>query len=395
MLLNQLRIFMKNLFPFIILCFLLSLKMMAQNGTSSLTKDWLAEEESLQFGCSYVRSLRGTYNAVLYYSMKDKEEVDGIKYSKLFVDVVGLSELKGGLHEMLYIDEEYPERPTCTDVLLIRQKDSKVYCQSEDGTQEWLILDFSLKVGDTFVNAMGERFLVQETTSTGKPERKKLYLLSEDGTQEDTWVEGIGSLQWGFLPDYVVKTLKHFQEVEESLYLNLWAAATPPIAECFVEQSINDEYFKLQPFEEIKDDATEDMTFEDVSEPLLTYSFIGDSLRIKGYYPLNLYHSFVAAAITGTRIDISIHQVTTLNMIRGNHIAKIDVRIPGFHEGTYEIGLLGKDTQTAVCRGTNGICVPQSETEKDAATFDLSGRRLQQKPSKGIYIQGRKKVLIK
>ena len=96
---------MKNLFPFIILCFLLSLKMMAQNGTSSLTKDWLAEEESLQFGCSYVRSLRGTYNAVLYYSMKDKEEVDGIKYSKLFVDVVGLSELKGGLHEMLYIDE--------------------------------------------------------------------------------------------------------------------------------------------------------------------------------------------------------------------------------------------------------------------------------------------------
>ncbi|MBQ6085911.1 MAG: leucine-rich repeat protein [Bacteroidaceae bacterium] len=35
-----------------------------------------------------------------------------------------------------------------------------------------------------------------------------------------------------------------------------------------------------------------------------------------------------------------------------------------------------------------------SMPETSSALYDLSGRRLQQKPQKGIYIQGRKKVLI-
>ena len=33
--------------------------------------------------------------------------------------------------------------------------------------------------------------------------------------------------------------------------------------------------------------------------------------------------------------------------------------------------------------------------ETSSALFDLQGRRLQQKPAKGIYIQGRKKILVK
>ena len=149
----------------IILCFTFSFKMMAQDGSPSSTKDWFAEEENLFCGCSYARSPQGTKKAVLYYSIKEKEEADGINHSKMFVDVVELSKLEGGVHELLFIDDEYPGGQTCTDVLLIRQDGHKVYCKSENGTQEWLILDFGLKTGDTFVNGVGERYLVKETTN--------------------------------------------------------------------------------------------------------------------------------------------------------------------------------------------------------------------------------------
>lgn len=315
---------MKHLYSLIILCFMLPVRLVAQE-SSPASKDWQADEETLRCGCSYVRSPLTSKSAMLYYSIKDIEEVDGIKYSKLCVNVVELSELKGGVHEMVLIDDEYSAEPNCTDVLLIRQDGGKVYCQTEDSTQEWLICDFDLKEGDTFVNGIGEPYLVEEAGSADNS--RKLRLLSEDGTKEDTWIEGIGSLRWGFLPDYVVRSLKFFQEETGPLDINLWSAASP---DTFIEQSINDEYLKLQPFEEIPDEAAEEMSYTDLPEPLLTYSFLGDSLWIQGYYPLNLYHSYVAARITGEYIDISIHQVTTLDMITGRHVARIDVRIPGF-----------------------------------------------------------------
>ena len=338
---------------FITLCVIFSSRMCAQENLLSDSKDWFADEENIHCGCSYVRSSQGTKMAVLYYSIKENEEKEGIKYSKMFVNVVELAELQGGIHEMVYIDDEYPNGQTCTDVLPIWQDGNKVYCQSEDGKQKWLILDFGLKTGDTFVNGIGEHYLVKETTNSDDSKRKKLLLISEDGTQEDIWEEGIGSLNWGFLPDYVVKTLKYFRDSDETLFANLWAAGIAP--NYFMEQSVNDEYFKLQPFDEVKDDEAENMTFNDLNYPLsLNYSFIGDNLLIQGYYPLNYYPCFVAASISGANIDITLHQITTLNKIKGMHVAKIDVRIPGFSAGTYEIGLNGNKTQTVVCPGANG-----------------------------------------
>ena len=41
-----------------------------------------------------------------------------------------------------------------------------------------------------------------------------------------------------------------------------------------------------------------------------------------------------------------------------------------------------------------GIHTIEGQTTS-SALFDLTGRRLQQKPQKGIYIQGRKKILVK
>ena len=369
---------MKRIYSFIILCMILTVRIMAQNGTSAQTKDWEADEEGLRSGCSYVRSSQGGKKAVLFYSIK--------KNNKMFVAAVDLSDLKSGIHQMVYIDEESPYEPACTDVLLIRQDGGKVYCQSEDGTKEWLIMDFDLETGDTFVDGSGVRYMVKEVANSDE-KRKRLQLVSEDGTREDTWVEGIGSLQWGFLPSYVAKTLKSFQHVNESLSVYLWAAMAP---DYFVGQSVDDEYFKLQPFEGIEDETTENMSYTDLPESPLTYSFIGDTLWIQGYYPLNLYRSFASARITGTQVDISIHQVTPLDIIKGMHVAKIDVRIPGFKAGTYQVGMPGGEYETLECKGpADGIdVVRKGAAGTDKRTYDLQGRPVPSKPQRGLYIQG-------
>ena len=396
---------MKQLFSLFVLFPIFSVNMVAQDGSSVFSKNWIEEAERLHAGCTYARSMQGTEKAVLYYSIKEKEEIDGIKQSKMYVDVVELDNLaeRSPIHEMVYIDEDYPNDPTCTDVLHIRQKGDKVYCQSEDGTKEWLLLDFGLKAGDTFVDGAGKCYLVKEVTNYKDTKHKALHLQSEGGTEEDTWVEGIGSLQWGFLPGYVAKTLKYFQNADGPLSVRLWAVFSP---DYFFDQSINDEYFKLQPFKEVKDKETENMTYADLPEPLsLSCSFIGSDLWVQGYYYLNLYNSYVAVSVSGTRIDVSVHQVTTYNGIRGMHVAKVDVRIPGFKAGTYEVGMAGQEHVTLECTGTpTGIRINKMENERvksekyDDALYDLSGRRIangQQPIAKGLYIVDGKKVAVK
>ncbi|MBR4527635.1 MAG: hypothetical protein IKO71_04165, partial [Bacteroidaceae bacterium] len=57
----------------------------------------------------------------------------------------------------------------------------------------------------------------------------------------------------------------------------------------------------------------------------------------------------------------------------------------------------GEDTSIASCyvgdqciyrRNENSIQLPASDADKSSALFDLSGRRLNTTPQKGIYIQG-------
>ena len=57
----------------------------------------------------------------------------------------------------------------------------------------------------------------------------------------------------------------------------------------------------------------------------------------------------------------------------------------------------GEDTSIASCyvgdqciyrRDPDSIQLPATDTPKSVSIYDLSGRRLQQKPTKGIYIQG-------
>jgi len=387
---------MKLLYSLFIFLYIFSVNIVAQDGSSVYSKNWIEEAENLHAGCTYARSVRGTERAVLYYSIKETDESDGVKNSKMYVNVVEMDSLakRGFIHEMAYIDEAYSSYPTCTDVLHIQQNGDKVYCQSEDGTKEWLILDFGLKAGDIFVDGASNCYVVKEVTNHIDTKHKELHLLSEDGTEEDTWVEGIGSLRWGFLPGYVAKTLKYFQNADGPLSVSLWAGISP---DYFFDQSINDEYFKLQPFKEVKDEEAENMSYVDLPEPpTLSCSFDGSDLQVRGYYPLNFYPSYVAVSISGTQIDISVHQVTTINNIKGMHVAKVDVRIPGFKAGTYEVGMVGQEHFALECKGiTTQIVNLKPEPKPTSPIYDIQGRKMLNGHKKGIYIQNGKKIAVK
>ena len=150
--------------------------MMAQD-----SDEW--PDEKIYVGCSYVRSSLGTKKGMLYYSIKTVEEVDGIKYFKMYTNFDELSEIKGRTHEMSLLDET-----TCSDVLSLWQDGGKVYCQNEDGTQMWLIFDYGLEAGDTFTDSAGESYIVKESMMTDASKRKKLILVSKDGSKENTWI---------------------------------------------------------------------------------------------------------------------------------------------------------------------------------------------------------------
>ena len=79
---------MKHLYLYIILYCVLPIKMMAQD-----SDEW--PDEKIYVGCSYVRSSLGTKKGMLYYSIKTVEEVDGIKYFKMYTNFDELSEIKG------------------------------------------------------------------------------------------------------------------------------------------------------------------------------------------------------------------------------------------------------------------------------------------------------------
>ena len=62
----------------------------------------------------------------------------------------------------------------------------------------------------------------------------------------------------------------------------------------------------------------------------------------------------------------------------------------------------GEDSSIASCyvgeqciyrRNSNSILLPATDTTKSVSIYDLSGRRLEQKPQKGIYIKNGKKII--
>ncbi|HQX44705.1 MAG: T9SS type A sorting domain-containing protein [Saprospiraceae bacterium] len=101
------------------------------------------------------------------------------------------------------------------DTIYYREEDRKLYILPEDSTNEMLLCDFNLIVGDSFTapawgfwapqTAVMTVYDVYYMTTNDGVERKVMQLGSNNGEGFNaTWIEGIGDISWIFLfPNYV------------------------------------------------------------------------------------------------------------------------------------------------------------------------------------------------
>ncbi len=93
----------------------------------------------------------------------------------------------------------------CIQNLLIRESDGKVYTRTLGNTsEERMIYDFNLSVGDTFVSYVPfvSKYVVYsiDTVSINGNLLKRLYLRNE--SIEDEWIEGVGSINYPLIAPF-------------------------------------------------------------------------------------------------------------------------------------------------------------------------------------------------
>ena len=302
----------------------------------------------------------------------------------------------------------YDTRPDCVDTLLYRQEGDKVYYRSEEG-EEAVILDYSLSAGDVFTNAIGERYTVTETGffeeynesveySEGSVLPKMLRLVAENGGQEDVWIEGLGSVNWGITPLFLTEKLKTLTATPTCS--NVVYATGTDIWGVF---DINRNSYKSKAFRPKWNLLWDEMETE------LTYTFQQDTLCVSGIYVGPMYSPMYAeCTILDNNIDVVLGSFTPIihytTVVAPMCYCEFEIKIPGFKAGTYQVGLEGGEHQSLVCNPTNGIALTPALSQGEGGVYDLSGRKVNAngnanlnslKLKKGIYIKGRKKVMVK
>ena len=356
----------------------------------------------------------------LTYKIIGDSVVNGMTYGRMAFYYETKEDLLTGMG--LYLWGQPYGKIEYSDTLLYRQDGDKVFCIPKGEKEEVLIVDYGLNVGDEFADGSGEKFIVTETrflkdgydenwTTIGCCnvrclffywEPKVLELVSMTTGERDTWVEGIGSLNWGVVPMHIAKGIRPFNQLNQHpKYARVCVAAPENMA---VMPNINEEDYKAIYVTDCK-------YTQDGEDFFLEYSFEADTLCVIGIQNSisNVELLYAECLITGNHIDFRLKQREAFP----NHNIYFNVRIPGFKPGTYQVGMPGREYVTLECKGgTTGINEVKSEdlltpfrgNEKyEDAVYDLSGRKVDfpfstfnsQFRKKGIYIQNGKKVAMK
>ena len=338
----------------------------------------------------------------LTYKILGDSTVNDIKYGMMRFYYGTKEDLLTGIG--LYAWGQPYGKTEFADTLLYRQDGDKVFCIPKGENEEVLIVDFGLQTGDEFVDGKGERFRVtgtrflkdkydNEWTAIGScyvmcryfySEPKVIELVSITTGEQDTWVEGIGSLNWGVLPMYIAEKIKPFNELNKHpLYARVCVASPENMV---VMPNINMEDYK----------ATLILDCEPVDneEPYVNFSFDSDTLCVNGIQNTIAHIKLLYAEclIAGNRVDIKFKQRNAFQ----DKMVSFNLRIPSFRAGTYQVGMPGQEYVTLECKGNNptSICSPLKPLQETNAIYDLQGRRLDsQFRKRGIYIQDGKKVI--
>ena len=367
---------------------------------------WLGENhynESPKFWYSHIRTKDGKESLNLNYKIAGDSTVNGKTYAKVVLGYETTDDLKKNYPlEVLSI---YPTgEDSYADTLLFRQERDKVFYLSDKDMREVTILDYGLKEGDIFIDATGKRFVVEKVESMGKDaygiqywyesSPKRLFLVSEESGLRNIWIEGVGSLNWGIIPPFLldgISPLKekgmHVQEIQTAMSWGSNFLAT---------FCVNQPDYKFVPFEPDNYEGMDEVTKSEDKGEFLEYKFVDDTLWITGFMELNCYLTYAECIVSEKRIDVMVKQAYAEDVFDCLHDAFVNVRIPGFKAGIYEIGLPNKEHVTVECKGADGIKdigKGKLTTGHDGPAYDLSGRHMSD-GQRGLRIQGGKKFLV-
>ena len=283
------------------------------------------------------RMADGTYTKKRCFIEWDDSIVDGHTYSKLIV---------GDKNTKLSFGDK--------DTLLYRQEGKKVFLHQRNG-QELLLMNFGLEIGDCFTNPQGKKFIVKEKkaydaglfTLSWKREGEtadpiQLRLISENGNEEDIWIEGIGSIYSHILPLYQTGGLTAFDNVPVwSKVFAMTSISGVAIAE------VDEEDYKLCWFP---------IDYHARTYDRFDFSFIGDTLMVKGFISPKVPTGYVECCIKGDRIDVEANQYVNTCIFPTSSLKRyFEAKVPGFKAGTYQVGLKGEEHVTLECKGRENV----------------------------------------
>lgn len=272
--------------------------------------------------------------------------------------------------------------------ILCRQENGKIFTYSEERQGEELIIDYSLTPGEQFTRPNGDVMIVMSVRDTmdifcfGTDLSYKVLVLQEAGNpgNEDVWIEGVGSLKTAILP------------------CNICSEINLKLIACTQSGALV--YFPIDE-ENMKSQWTNVVEVDDSKAPQIQCEFVSDTLHIFGY--VRQWCSGtppIMCQIDGANVKLNLLPafVTVTSCLDTN---KIDLKFPGFKQGTYHVTVdISYDVASQyviTCNPSSGIHTPADFLlDKQIHTiYDLSGRRLNSVPAKGMYIRGGKKVLVK
>jgi hypothetical protein len=315
-----------------------------------IAPDDSGEEKSIPYPTITMNKVWDTHYTFNDGTKKNKRYIVGdlcIINDKIWGMVFARERYLSALNSILKESFDYSQ----TDTLYYYQEDDKVYCLAEDGSTEMLMFDYGLKVGDVFVNSNGEQFHVVETDFFEEYENhfmqladsvppRTLRLRSDDGTQEQVWIEGFGETQCGIVPLYMVEKLKKIDSrpthsITPNNYFN---GGYSGLNDGMFD--VNEDDYKLIHFVPVEAKEKRD----------LEYTFVGDTLCVNGNYLLHNYNSATCFECIITKDNTIALSIWTYNYIpiTGLFTVDVDVKIPGFKPGTYNVN--GK---MRVCEGNN------------------------------------------
>ena len=340
----------------------------------------------------------------LTYKIFGDSIVDGKTYGKMRFYYETKEDLLTGMG--LYLWGQPYGKEEFADTLLYRQDGDKVFCIPKGETKEVPIVDYGLNVGDEFVDGSGEKFSISEVrflkdkydttwTTIGccnvmcqyfYSQPKVLELVSMNTGERDTWVEGIGSLNWGVVPMFLAERIKPFCQINQHPQRAQVCVAMPE--NMTVMPNVNEEDYKAMFISDRKTAQDKDLCLE--------YSFESDTLCVNGVQDSKsrLSLPYAECVVTDNHIVFMLKQSKTSQAVR----TEFSVRIPGFKAGIYEVGMPGQEYVTLECKGNTSTSVNSinnSSIMKTGILYDLWGRKISNAtPARGIYIEdGKKKVM--